>query len=420
MTTPIDDPLARLAEYCAGRRIGYVCADPGIGVFGTKGASVHVQAVVRAMRRAGAMVEIFAAKTGGQAPADLADVPVHALPTRPKTDDAGRRLTAAGREAALLAADARAGEVIAAAGHFDLLYQRYSLFSAAPAETARAAGTQVVVEVNAPLIDEHATHRGLAHHDEAHSVLQRVIAAADLAVCVSEPVRTWLTGLHPGARAVVVPNGADVHRITPRGRPRLAGDPVTLGFVGTLKPWHGVEALVEAAAPLLAGECGVPVHLLIVGDGPLAEQVDERARRGGITDHITRTGAVNPADIPGLLHQMDIGLAPYPAEAETYFSPLKALEYLAAGLPVVASAVGQLPTLIQHEQTGLLVPPSDPTALRQALARLIASPDVRARYGRAGRERAVRRHSWERAVAQTMAALPASRTKGGISPEVAA
>ncbi|HLS14974.1 MAG TPA: glycosyltransferase family 4 protein [Beutenbergiaceae bacterium] len=419
MTAHIDDPLASLAEHCAGRRIAYVCADPGIGIFGTKGASVHVQAVVRAMRRAGAVVEIFAAKTGGRAPADLVDVPVHGLPSQPKTDDEGHRLTAAGREAALLAADAQAGEVIAAAGHFDLLYQRYSLFSAAPAETARAAGTQVMLEVNAPLIDEHATHRTLAHYDEAHSVLQRVIAAADLAVCVSEPVRTWLTALHPDARAVVVPNGADVHRITPRDQPRLAGETVTLGFVGTLKPWHGVEALVEAAAPLLAGECRVPVHLMIVGDGPLAEQVDERARREGITDHITRTGAVNPAQIPGLLHQMDIGLAPYPAEAETYFSPLKVLEYLAAGLPVVASAVGQLPTLIQHEQTGLLVPPSDPTALRQALVRLIASPEVRARYGHAGRERAVRRHSWEHAVAQTMAALP-PQTKGGLSTEVAA
>ncbi|MGC0144514.1 glycosyltransferase family 4 protein [Pseudactinotalea sp. Z1732] len=398
--------LAELTRRCAGRRVAYVCADPGIGVFGTKGASVHVQAVVRTLRRAGAHVEVFAAKTGGPAPADLADLPVHLLPL-----GAGGR-SGADRERRLIEADTATAAVLEGAGGFDAYYERYSLFSAGGARWARAVGIPVIVEVNAPLIDEHHQQRGLVHREAAERALAGLMDAADLAVCVSDPVRTWVRDRAPHTHAVVVPNGADIHRVRPRDTGDRAVPPVpTVGFVGTLKPWHGVEMLLDAVAPLLRpGHLpGLPrgARLLIVGDGPLAERIDTRVAGLGIAGHVERTGSVAPARVPELLARMDIGTAPYPADAGDYFSPLKVLEYLAAGLPVVASDVGQLPTMVDAGRTGLLVPPSDVRALRTALAGLLVDPDRRHRLGRAARAEAERKHSWEHTMVHTLRALPA-------------
>lgn len=65
-------------------RLAYVCADPGIPVFGAKGASIHVQEVIRAFRRQGLQVRLFAMRLGGEPPADLRDLPVHCLPEPPR------------------------------------------------------------------------------------------------------------------------------------------------------------------------------------------------------------------------------------------------------------------------------------------------------------------------------------------------
>src|SRR5690606_26431066 len=99
-------------------------------------------------------------------------------------------------------------------------------------------------------------------------------------------------------------------------------------------------------------------RLLLVGEGPQAASLRRQAAELGISDAVIFTGAVAPADVPGYLGEMDIAVAPYPAPSgdldggqDSYFSPLKVLEYMAAGLPVVASAVGQVPELLGVDDT---------------------------------------------------------------------
>jgi hypothetical protein len=85
------------------------------------------------------------------------------------------------------------------------------------------------------------------------------------------------------------------------------------------------------------------------------------------------TGAVAPDSVPGLLHECDAAAAPYPQPVpgrDDYFSPLKVYEYLAAGMPVVAPGVGQIPSILEDGRTGLLVAPGDPSAFAAALLRL--------------------------------------------------
>ena len=365
-------------------RIAYVLLDPGIGVFGTKGASVHVQEVTRALRAEGHDVTVFCTRTDDRVPADLADLDVrrHRLPK-------GRGPE---RETAVAAAAAAIAEEIAAGG-FDLVHERYSLFSdvaARLAEPAHGPAIPTILEVNAPLVEEQRDHRSL--HDEAgaRAATRRQLRAARLVSCVSPQVAEWARAEGAAAeRVVVTPNGVNTARIAPRpADPRPGTGPVTVGFVGTLKPWHGTDLLLHALAA--AGE---DLRLEIIGTGPEHEALKRLAAELGIAERVRLHGAVAPDQVPQVLHRLDIAVAPYPA-GDHYFSPLKVYEYLAAGLPVVASAIGTIPEMLGDGELGVLVPAGDVAALAGALDALAADPERRARLGRAAREAAVARHDW--------------------------
>ena len=361
-------------------RIAYVTVDPGIPVFGTKGASVHIQEVVRELIRRGHDVTVHTTRAGRDIPDDLAGLEV--IETRIDADDPGARERAQQEVSARIAA-----RIIA--GGADLVYERYSLFSTALAEVAEATGAAGILEVNAPLIEEQRTHRVLVDEEAAAKALARQVAAATATVAVSDPVRDWVRERTGSERVHTVPNGVSITRIVPR--PEDIGDPVVT-FVGTLKPWHGVADLLAAAA--LAKR---PWKLRIIGDGPERAALEEQAAGLGI--EVDFRGAVAPADMPGQLAGSAIGVAPYPdlgGEQQQYFSPLKVYEYLAAGLPVVASAVGQLPQILS--ELGTLVPPSDPAALAAAIDILAADPVLRGKLGWRGRMQAEEKHSWAGAV----------------------
>ena len=361
-------------------RIAYVTVDPGIPVFGTKGASVHIQEVVRELIRRGHDVTVHTTRAGRDIPDDLAGLEV--IETRIDVDDPGARERAQQEVSARIAA-----RIIA--GGADLVYERYSLFSTALAEVAEATGAAGVLEVNAPLIEEQRTHRVLVDEEAAAKALARQVAAATATVAVSDPVRDWVRERTGSESVHTVPNGVSITRIVPR--PEDIGDPVVT-FVGTLKPWHGVADLLAAAT--LAKR---PWKLRIIGDGPERAALEEQASGLGI--EVDFRGAVAPADMPGQLAGSAIGVAPYPdlgGEQQQYFSPLKVYEYLAAGLPVVASAVGQLPQILG--ELGTLVPPSDPAALAAAIDTLAADPVLRGKLGWRGRMQAEEKHSWAGAV----------------------
>lgn len=353
-------------------RIAYVCLDPGIPVFGTKGASVHIQEVVREYRRRGHDVTVYASRRGSDVPDDLAELRIVDVPITTRDEEE--------RERAQQAASASVSDMVRAGG-YDLVYERYSLFSTVIAE----CGVPGILEVNAPLIDEQRTHRVLVDEQAADAALQEQVQAALATICVSDPVRDWVIARTEGTRVFTVPNGVNVHRITPQ--PESPGAPVVT-FVGTLKPWHGVDVLLRARA-----QAHKDWKLRIIGDGPMRAELDDLARSLGID--VDFRGAVAPDAIPQHMAGTAIGVAPYPAmdtDSDQYFSPLKVYEYMAAGLPVVASRVGQLPEIMG--ESAYLVPPSDPEALAEALDALVANPVERAQVGSDNRRQAEREHSW--------------------------
>jgi len=278
-----------------------------------------------------------------------------------------------------------------------VVHERYSLWGGGGIRAACRLGVPRLLEVNAPLADEQRRHRELHHVDLAEARFDDTAEGASAVAAVSEPVAAWVRERAAGAVTHVVPNGVNTDRFRPpAARPTRA---FTVGFVGTLKPWHGVETLIEAVALL---RCDLPeTRLVLVGDGPRRDQLEDLARRRGVP--LTATGAIAPAEVPRHLRAMDVAAAPYPAgDQAAYFSPLKVLEYLAAGIPVVASDTGQVPQLLDHGRSGVLVEPGEAAALADGLRALATDPDRRRRLAAAGRARVLVGHRWTHVAATSL------------------
>ncbi|WP_416673911.1 glycosyltransferase family 4 protein [Egbenema bharatensis] len=394
-------------------RIAYICADPGIPVFGCKGCSIHVQEVIRALLQQGHQVELFAVRWGGHPPADLAAVPCHKLPKLPKGNTLSREQAALGLNLDLRFA-------LEQAGRFDLVYERYSLWSISGMEFAQERGIPGVLEVNAPLIEEQSQHRGLVLRSHAEQVARRVFQAATLLVAVSDAVADYLRSYLPTDRKVqVIPNGVNPHRFPNDRVAALPHEAFTIGFVGTMKPWHGLLTLVDAFTQFQA-TLPAPTRLLLVGDGPDRSAIESALSDRHLGSAVHFTGKVNPTEIPGLLASMDVAVAPYPQQPQFYFSPLKVYEYMAAGLPVVASRIGQLQHLIQDGTNGLLYQPGNPTALATQLSLLYHQPALRSHLGQAARSTVLQTHTWEQVVQKVLSLAPVALRSAACPMEVSA
>lgn len=191
--------------------------------------------------------------------------------------------------------------------------------------------------------------------------------------------RKGFRGLTP-----VIGLGVDVERFSPR-HPREPEHGFTLGYVGRLLHHKGVQVLIEALRRL-------PLHVVlhIVGSGPYRQVLEALSRPLG--DRIRFVDFVPHEDVPDLYRRFDavvIPSIPTPSWREQFGRV--AVEAMASGVPVVASADGSLPEVVGPG--GILVPPNDAEALALAISALVDDEDLRGRYATAGREWA-QRYSW--------------------------
>ncbi|MCA9138654.1 MAG: glycosyltransferase family 4 protein [Planctomycetales bacterium] len=383
-------------------RIAYICADPGVPVFGSKGCSIHVQEIVRAMSDRGATVEIFAARTGGAAPHDLTDCLVHELPLA-KTNDTKSR------EMEQIRWNQRVVNALNARGRFDLLYERHALWSCDAMCWAKQHGVPSVLEVNSPLVDEQAGHRELVQKDLARTLTRKAMRNASMTYVVSDSIVGYCGQFLSADQTVqVIANGVNLDRFSPAVKSADPFDGITFGFIGSLKPWHGVEELIDGYARFCAAKStsitlkSLKSRLVIVGDGPQRVAIERQSRQLGVESHIKFVGSVAPDSVPNWLTAIDIAIAPYPDLDHFYFSPLKLFEYMAAGRVTLASAIGQIQNVVQHDVNGWLYPPGEVDKLAEAMFLLCSQKTTRERLGAAARKTAAA-HSWRGVLDQIMA-----------------
>jgi len=196
-------------------------------------------------------------------------------------------------------------------------------------------------------------------------------------VAVSESTRlSLLRQGYPASRSSTVWNGIELRDPVPPVR--LANGPTILE-VARLAEVKGQRLLIEALPALDA--VAVLVGRDLEQDGSYEAELRAGADRLGVADRVVFAGYRE--DVPALLAGCDVFCLPSSAEG----LPLVVLEAMAAGKPVVATAVGGVPELVVHGETGLLVPAGDLDALRRALADLLADPERARRLGETGRER---------------------------------
>lgn len=264
--------------------------------------------------------------------------------------------------------------------HIDLVHthNRMALIYGAPA--ARLAGAKVV----------HTKHgynprrgtRLIAGNLSGRLVAAFVAVSEQTAAVARERREIAESRLHVIANGIELgqfqPNAAARQRI--RAELGIAADDWVIGSVGRVAIEKNHALLLRAAAPLLNAHG----HLVIAGDGPLFPELRDQARA---IANVHLLGVRK--DVPDVLNAIDI----FAMSSDTEGMPLVVLEAMATALPVVSTRVGGIPNVVDHGETGFLVPPGDESALRDRLAHLVAEREVRLALGQQAQHVAVHRYS---------------------------
>lgn len=283
--------------------------------------------------------------------------------------------------------------------HFNLIHERYGLYSLGGIWAAEVLKLPLILEVNAPLIDEKILLgypvKG-AQKVIAELTTRFVFRKCHLILTVSRILKKQLMRKWdiPESKIRVIPNAADREFFNLNGK-FTNGDKFIIGYVGTLQPWYGVENLLYSLPVVLKKIPQAVLH--IVGDGLQRPLLEDLAKRLGIDSHIKFFGYVSFKNIKNYLETFDIAVAPYrPIVTGFYVSSLKIFEYMAAGKPIVASQIGQIGEILQHKYTALMVEPGDTEELAQAIIKLAQNSGLRKFLGQNARKLARKEYTWDK------------------------
>ncbi len=212
-----------------------------------------------------------------------------------------------------------------------------------------------------------------------------VARGSDVLLAVSEWDRSRMVEIEriPAERIRILPNGippAPVEGSDVRGELGIPVHVALVGAIGRLYPEKGYDELIQAIALLTRAGVG-PIACVIAGHGPEQDRLNMLIVELGLANEVRLIG--RRQDVPDVIRALDVAVLSSRNEG----SPLAVMEYMAAGAPIVATAVGGVPELIEDGVNGLLVPPRDPSALAGAIRRLLQDRTLASRLGDAARER---------------------------------
>ncbi len=387
-----------------GIRLGYLSGAPRVSTHPqaeATGARSHMLGMLGAFEELGWTVERFI--VGDRVPQSWSGGGSQLALTK----SLPRRLAADILRILLGLANARRAQA-ALRGRIDLVYERFGAFQALGSRFRRD-GTPWILETNGPLFYEaKVERRSLVLSGVARRLEEAVYKECDVLVCISEELKRILVEACnvPEEKVVVVPNGVDVKFFDPGlHHPVRPFTDFTVGFVGNLYLWAGLDLLLEAIADLRTS--GLPVNAVIVGDGMMTASLREKAHKLGIGEYIAFTGRVPREKVPSYILGTDIGYSGQVAlqMGKMYHSPLKLYEYMAMARPVLASSFADAQRVVREGVTGFLFPPSDRQGLKQALCRAYAARADLGVMGKRARDEVVAHHSWTARVGNLLPAV---------------
>jgi glycosyltransferase involved in cell wall biosynthesis len=262
----------------------------------------------------------------------------------------------------------------------DVIYERYNLFLISGLLLKWRRRLPLLLEVNAPLVDERLRFGGLGLPWLGRWAEGLVWRGADVVLPVTRVLADHLRARGvPDARITVIPNGINEAHFagapTPAAAKAVLGwsDALVLGFTGFVRDWHGVDRVLHWLA---RADTPANARLLVVGDGPARADLEALARQLSLENRVRFTGVVPREQVPDLVAAFDIALQP---AVVPYASPLKLFEYLALGKAIVAPRQPNIEEVLVDGRNALLFDNEARGALESALTRLCADPALRAR-----------------------------------------
>jgi colanic acid/amylovoran biosynthesis glycosyltransferase len=214
-------------------------------------------------------------------------------------------------------------------------------------------------------------------------------SAASAVVTVSQDNAAYITrnfGV-PASRIRVIPCGVDMDLFRPLGSKAPLAEPPVILCVARQVAVKNLDLLLKSCA--LLRQHKVNFQCVLIGDGPFGGQLEQTRSRLGLEHCVAMPGAATQNDVLKWWQKASVGILTSDNEG----MPVSLMEAAACGVPVVATAVGGLPELVQNGLTGLLVPARDAAALAHALEKLLMDPELRIRMGQAARQRAEEKFS---------------------------
>ncbi len=289
----------------------------------------------------------------------------------------------------------------------ELIHAHSPCLNGLPALVAgRRLGVPVVYEVRSlwedAAVNNGSFAQGSLRYRVSRALENVVLRRADHIAAICEGIRWEITSRGiPSGRVTVVPNGVDSEWLEPRARAtdlasRLGlGEGPVFGYIGSFSRYEGLSFLIEAMPELVARFPGV--RLLLVGGGRDEEAVLAAARRAGSA--VLVPGRVPQEHVRDFYTLIDVLVLPRRRIRLTELvTPLKPLEAMAMGIPVLASDIGGHAELVSDGQTGLLFKTESPDSLVEQATRLGRDPRLRAQLGTGGRQWVATERTWERIV----------------------
>ncbi|CAK0737862.1 putative Glycosyltransferase family 4 protein [Gammaproteobacteria bacterium] len=240
----------------------------------------------------------------------------------------------------------------------------------------------------------YTTHDPLMGHPDQNSLWMQIISSTTNVVAVSQTMRDQVISAVPSAisKTRVILNALSMPADAPTS---ISFHPPSLFCAARLFQTKGLDVLLRS---LPAVQMQFPeVTAVIAGDGPIRAALQDLSRELGISHAVRFTGWIAPQQIPAEINHVTLVMAPSLQEESFGLILLQAMQM---ARPVIASRVGGMTEVVQHEQTGWLVPPGDISALSTAIVRMLQDPVRAAQFGKQGRERAQTIFSWERCLTE--------------------
>lgn len=264
----------------------------------------------------------------------------------------------------------------------DLVYERYNLFFFGGLTLKWLFRIPFYLEINAPLAEERAVHGGLSLKRLARLLERWVWRRADHVYPVTGVLADYAVAAGVARKAITVnQNGVNLGEYIADAPCQLPQRrPITLGFVGFLRSWHGIDTVISL---LSKADPPQDLRLVLVGDGPALPDLMRQVSELKLTGKVEFLGLVPRERLAAVIRGFDIALQP---RAVPYASPLKLFEYMALGRAIVAPDQPNIREILTHGRNALLFAPNDPSSFREAIIRLADDASLRDALGARARQ----------------------------------